>query len=118
QKLKRRQTIATMEQQSCQQKGDVEGYECWAFILNAVTTLQADGMSDEEDDEKDGEKVKLVLDVGFRRPEFRLLFRYVDNRDVAKGQGGRRLRRRVEVSNLVDRATPGYIPTFFLSPGF
>ncbi|KAJ3835963.1 hypothetical protein F5878DRAFT_643916 [Lentinula raphanica] len=59
QKLTRRQRIAAMEQQSCRQKGDLEGYECWSFILNAVTTFQTDGMSDEEDGEEDGEKPKV-----------------------------------------------------------
>ncbi|KAJ3759303.1 hypothetical protein EV360DRAFT_82246 [Lentinula raphanica] len=117
-KLTRRQRIAAMEQQSCRQKGDLEGYECWSFILNAVTTFQTDGMSDEEDGEEDGEKVKLVLDVGFRRSEFRSLFRSVDNRDIAKGQGGRRLRRRVEVLKPVERLAPRNIPPFFLNPGF
>ncbi|KAJ3717006.1 hypothetical protein C8R42DRAFT_644923 [Lentinula raphanica] len=70
--MTRRQTIATIEQQDCKDKGDIEGSDCWDFILYAVTVLGIDGMSDEEDDEENGEKVKSVLDVDFRRPEFQL----------------------------------------------
>ncbi|KAJ3749307.1 hypothetical protein DFH05DRAFT_1520921 [Lentinula detonsa] len=117
-KMTRRQTIATIEQQDCKDNGDIEGYECWGFILYAVTVFGIDGMSDEEDDEENGEKVKSVLDVGFRRPEFRTLFRSVDIRHVAKGQGGRKLQRRVEVSKMVERQLPRNIPCVFLSPGF
>ncbi|KAJ3720333.1 hypothetical protein C8R42DRAFT_736681, partial [Lentinula raphanica] len=117
-KMTRRQTIATIEQQGCKDKGDIEGSECWDFILYAVTVLGTDGMSDEEDDDENGEKVKSVLDVGFRRPEFRTLFRSVDARDMARGQGGRKLRRRVEVSKVVERQPPRNVPEIFLSPGF
>ncbi|KAJ3756545.1 hypothetical protein EV361DRAFT_797447 [Lentinula raphanica] len=116
--MTRRQTIATIEQRDCKDKGDIEGSECWDFILYAVTVLGIDGMSDEEDDEENEEKVKLVLDVGFRRPEFRTLLRSVDTRDMAKGQGGRKLRRRVEVSKMVERQPPRNIPSIFLNPGF
>ncbi|KAJ3831767.1 hypothetical protein F5878DRAFT_667222 [Lentinula raphanica] len=118
-KMTRRQTIATIEQQGCKDKGDIEGSECWGFILYAVTVLGIDGMSDEEEEEEEnGEKVKSVLDVGFRRPEFRTLFRSVDARDMAKGQGGRKRQRRVEVSKMVERQPPRNVPRIFLSPGF
>lgn len=79
QKVKRRQAIATLEQQACKDNGDQDGDDAWGFILYALGALEIDGMSDEEDGEEDGETVKEVLDLDFRRNELRFLFRSVDS---------------------------------------
>ncbi|KAJ3831095.1 hypothetical protein F5878DRAFT_510803, partial [Lentinula raphanica] len=119
QKFKRRQSIATLEQGECRDKGDVEGEHIWRFILYAVTSLQVDGMSDEEDGEESGQAVKLVLEVGFRREEFRTLFRSIDIRPgVSRSQGGRRFKKRIEISKKAERQPPRGIPSPFLTPRF
>ncbi|KIK52810.1 hypothetical protein GYMLUDRAFT_179728, partial [Collybiopsis luxurians FD-317 M1] len=119
-KFQRRQAIAALQMQTCQEKGDKEGEDCWAFIMHTVTTLQADRMSDEEDREVDRKSAKLVLDLEFRHHEFRSLFRMVDSvrEKMDKGQGGRKLKRRVEISRKADRPFPKDIPSVFLSPTF
>ncbi|KAJ3715433.1 hypothetical protein C8R42DRAFT_645832 [Lentinula raphanica] len=121
QKLNRRQKIAVLAEQACQEKGDIEGKESWGFLLYAVGSLQVDGMSDEEDGEEDGNPVRLVLDVAFRRKEFRPLFRFIDSdkAGIEKGQGGRKFRKRVEISKVSHtQRVPSNIRDAFLSPDY
>ncbi|KAJ3718814.1 hypothetical protein C8R42DRAFT_643874 [Lentinula raphanica] len=121
-KLGRRQSLAALAEQTCEEKGDSEGEESWGFLLFALATLQEDGMSDEEDGEEDGNPVRLVLDVPFRRREFRPLFRFIDSNTagIEKGQGGRKFKKRVEIAKEVSRPhrTINKIPSAFLSPDY
>ncbi|KAJ3770431.1 hypothetical protein FB446DRAFT_790517 [Lentinula raphanica] len=121
-KLRRRESLAALAEQTCEEKGDSEGEESWGFLLFALASLEEDGMSDEEDGEEDGKPVRLVLDVAFRRREFRPLFRLIDSNTagIEKGQGGRKFKKRVEIAKEVSRPhrTIDQIPSAFLSPGY
>lgn len=116
--MERRQAIATLEQQACRDNGDQEGDDCWGFILYAVAALGNEGMSDEEDGEEEGEAVKEVLDLNFRRQEFRSIFRFVDSaRDgIEWDQSGRKFKKRVDVSRKTTRRPRNGTPSVFLNP--
>jgi len=107
-----------LEQQACRDNGDQEGDDCWGFILYAVAALENEGMSDEEDGEEDGEAVKEVLDLNFRRQELRSIFRFVDSAmdRTERSQGGRKFKKRVEVSKKTTRRPRDGIPSVFLNP--
>ncbi|KAJ3738091.1 hypothetical protein EV360DRAFT_77145, partial [Lentinula raphanica] len=121
-KHNRRQSLAVLAGQACQEKGDTEGEDSWGFLLCAIGSLQVDGMSDEEDGEEDGNPVRLVLNAAFRRKEFRPLFRFIDSNPagIEKGQGGRRFKKRVEIAKEVSpsRKLLNTIPSAFLSPAY
>lgn len=107
-----------IEQDECRSQGDKEGEEHWQFLIFATSTLEIEGMSDEEDGEVNGEMVKLVADVSFRDCEFRRLYRYSDvlgNKGVdgSGGPVGRKFKTRIETSKIVERSPPPRLPDAF-----
>lgn len=80
-------------------------------------TLQTEGMSEEEDGRDGDGPVKLVLDLDFRRQELRAIFRFVDSAldGMNEGQGGRKYKKRVEISQKSTQRPPEGVPSAFLN---
>ncbi|KAJ3779943.1 hypothetical protein GGU10DRAFT_381471 [Lentinula aff. detonsa] len=119
-KAKCRLSIAASEQQTCRKTGDAEGDSSWGFVVFLVDVLRQEGMSDEEDGEEDGEAVRVVLDVDYRRHELRTLFELVDTvqGNNAKGQGGRKFKKRIRISKESKQLPAEGVPRVLLSPAF
>ncbi|THU76150.1 hypothetical protein K435DRAFT_617596, partial [Dendrothele bispora CBS 962.96] len=78
-KFVRRQELCSVMMNVAIQEGDTERLQFWTEVLQCTQILTADGMSDEEDGEKDGEPVRYVHELDFRHPDLQILFGYLDN---------------------------------------
>ncbi|KAG7090363.1 hypothetical protein E1B28_009483 [Marasmius oreades] len=88
------------------QKEEQEGVEFWSFVLHSVRELDLAGISDDEDSEIEGQKVKLVHQLDFRHPDFRPLFEMVDHTTPEKLSRRGRQRPRGVLSPLVTEREP------------
>lgn len=98
----------------CEEKGDIQRAQFWRDVLEAIEVLTVGGMSDEEDGVEGNESVRLVKDVDYRHPDFRKLFRKVDdvrtkNTSIFKNVGRKRMRR-VYVPEMTSRPPPPNMP--------
>lgn len=97
--------------------GDDRAITFWTGTLRSLQYLQADGMSDEETEEQEGEKVRVVKDLWFRNPAFNDLWQYVDElpaqmKSLFEQSGAKRLRR-VFSEEVSDRSPPKNLPRTF-----
>ncbi|KAE9385235.1 hypothetical protein BT96DRAFT_840966 [Gymnopus androsaceus JB14] len=122
-KYQRRLKIAGAMLDVSRTNDDQSGIEFWSFVLRAVTGLTSDGMSDEENGDGDGdETARRVLDIDFRHPDFRELFKKVDN--VRKShprifnQAGAKYKRRLHVDTMSQRQPPPHLPKSFYRPEY
>lgn len=117
QKFARRQAIASVMIEVCDEKGNVQGTQFWRDVLEAIDILTAGGMSDEEDGADGNESVKLVKDMDYRHPDFRKLFKEVDNVRTKNPSifrnAGRKRMRRVYVSETTSRPPPPNVPSSY-----
>lgn len=103
--------------QVCEETGEIQRAQFWREVLECVEILTVDGMSDEEDGTEGDESVRLVKDLDYRHPDFRKLFKKVDNvrtknSSIFKNTGRKRIRR-VYVSEMTSRPPPTNIPSSF-----
>lgn len=117
QKWDQRRAIASVMIQVCEEKGEIQRAQFWREVLESVEILTVDGMSDEEDGTEGDESVRLVKVLDYRHPDFRKLFKKVDDvrmkdSSIFRNTGRKRLRR-VYVSEITSRPPPTNIPSSY-----
>lgn len=121
-KFKRRSQICTIMIQHSRCMGDESALEFWMSTLQSLQYLQTDGMSDEETEDRGGEKVRLVKDLHFRHPAFTDLWQYVDDLPRSMhslfAQSGVKRLCRVFSHELTNRLPPKNLPCTFYRPEY
>lgn len=130
QKYHVRASVATIMIQVMRERDDHVGLEMWQYVLKCLHKLQHDGMSDEESGEDEvsmgGERVRVrlrkVLILVWRHPEFKQLFALVDKTREAEAsifsqQGRPKLVQiRVDKYSTGPRTPPKHLPKSFFKP--
>ncbi|KAE9384184.1 hypothetical protein BT96DRAFT_801948, partial [Gymnopus androsaceus JB14] len=117
QKFERRQAIASVMIEVHEKKGDMQGFQFWREVLESIDILTIGGMSDDEEGTEENETVRLVKDLDFRHPDFRNLFRKVDNvrtrnPSIFRNSGRKRMRR-VYVPEMTSHQPPPNMPSSY-----
>ncbi|KAJ3970635.1 hypothetical protein EV361DRAFT_801685, partial [Lentinula raphanica] len=123
QKFERRISIATIMAETSQDRGDAQRATFWSDVILSLNLLTVDGMSDEEDSVDSGnQSIRIVKDLDFRHPDFRLLFQRVDQTRTAEpmifGKAGRKRTGRRYSSQVIEHADPPCLPRSFYRPQY
>lgn len=108
----------------CRERLEEDALMFWQFVLRCLAILGDGGMSDEEDGDENGERIKLIRALMWRNPYFRELFALLDSapdmeRQLWSQSGRHRLRRVVtDRPPLHSRPIPKDLPRSFFSPAF
>ncbi|THU92393.1 hypothetical protein K435DRAFT_862495 [Dendrothele bispora CBS 962.96] len=123
QKFTRRQQICTIMVEAALEEGDEGKAKLWADVLQCMQVLTADGMSEEENGEEDGELVRYVYELDFRHPEFQSLFNFVDRmresqKTVFNTTGRKRFRKVQRIDICPARKPPADLPPSYYKPEY
>ncbi|THU94036.1 hypothetical protein K435DRAFT_669156, partial [Dendrothele bispora CBS 962.96] len=120
-KLKRRMQICSIMMEKNEARNDEKELLFWAGMLVATEKLGKEGMSSEDEGFSGQEKVKLVKDLDFRHPEFRVLFEFLDKLRPSNpffNQAGRKAIPRVLCDTISKREPPSNLPPAFYRPEY
>ncbi|KAK1234362.1 hypothetical protein PQX77_002436 [Marasmius sp. AFHP31] len=122
-KFKDRELVASTMQQHCRDSGDHSNEIMWGYLIRSLWEFGEDGMSDEENGQQDGKKVKFVHGIDFRHPDFDPLFRVIVDNARKEHPGifpsrGRDRDPRIPSGRIVQRTPPPGIAEGRFRPGY